>query len=499
MAREDRERNFAKALVRNLRPDPPVDAQTHACPDAELLAAYHERSLPPEQMISWKEHIAGCPRCQQVLAHLEATDEIPLGANQEKYEGYEVPVLSQPDLPVLTLAGARPSAPAAMPASFDKSDKSRERRRKLLRPANWRWLAPTGAIAAGLILWVALHENASDRFEMAKNQPTSVAVPAPPPSARRSESPEPKQQPNPESKQQETRSPLPTPSQPGTAPAEKKPAADENFAATLKQETPATPIDKMKAGRERFTEKSLPLSGRNATVLQELSSGRSDAKKDAGELSKQGGAVGGTVSQAAPPPASGVAGAAASSPAPAASATDEAVPHVAKELKPPAAVSESVEVSSQNQTVIVETQAPIVNGVTLSTTTADMLRLARNQIPVTVNTPNQKVLWRIDAAGIVQRSTDSGSTWTLQKSGVVADLAAGSAPSEKVCWLVGRTGTILRTTDGGAHWRKVRSPVADDLSTVFAVDADQATVSAANHKTYKTSDAGRTWTPVPNP
>src|ERR1700680_3023487 len=162
MAREDRERNFEKALARNLRPHPPAQAETPACPDAELLAAYHERLLPPEQMISWKEHIASCSRCQEVLAHLEATDEIPLDANQGKYEEYEVPVVSQPDLPVLTLAGARPSAPAAMPASVDKS---RERRRKLLRPAKWRWLAPAGAIAAILILWVAFRENTSNRVE----------------------------------------------------------------------------------------------------------------------------------------------------------------------------------------------------------------------------------------------------------------------------------------------------------------------------------------------
>jgi hypothetical protein len=496
MAREDRERNFEKALARNLRPEPPADVQTHACPDAELLAAYHERSLPPEQMISWKEHIAGCPRCQEVLAHLEATDEIHLDANQGKYERYEVPVVSQPDLPVLTLAGARSSAPAALPASVAKS---RERRRKLLRPANWRWLGPAGAIAAILILWVAFRENTLNRIEVAKNQPAPASTPAAPPAVRRSESPELKQEPNPESTQQETRSPLPTLSQPGAAPAAKNPAREENFNAILR-ETPAAPTDKTKADRERdqFAEKSLPLSGRHATAPQELSSGRFDAKKDAGELSKQGGAVGATASQAAPPPASRVAGAAASAPAPAASAADEAVPHVAKELTPPA-VTESVEVTNQNETVIVEPQAQVVDGVSRSSTTAEMVRLARNQIPVTVNTPNQKVLWRIEAAGIVQRSTDSGSTWTLQKSGVVADLTAGSAPSEKVCWLVGRAGTILRTTDGGAHWLKVRSPVADDLSTVFAVDAQQATISAAtNHKSYKTSDGGLTWTPVPS-
>jgi Photosynthesis system II assembly factor YCF48 len=497
MAREDRERNFEKALARNLRPDPPADAQTHACPDAELLSAYHERSLPPEQMISWKEHIASCSRCQEVLAHLEATDEIPLDANQEKYEGYEVPVVSQPDLPVLTLAVAHPSAPAAMPASVDKS---RERRRKLLRPANWRWLAPAGAIAAILILWVAFRENTSSRVEVAKNQPTSVAVPVPPspsPSASQSESPEPKQEPNLDAKQQATpRSPSLTFSQPSAAPAEKKPTPDENFQATLKQETPAAPTDKTKADREQFAQKSLPLNGRSAQDLKALSAGRFDAKKDAGELSKQSVALGGTFTQIAPPPVSGVAGAATNSPAPAAHA---AAPGTAKEPPLPAAVTESVEVTNPNQTVMVEPQAQVVDGVSRSSTTAEMVRLARGQIPVTVNTPNQNVLWRIEAAGIVQRSTDSGSTWTLQKSGVVTDLTAGSAPSEKVCWIAGRAGTILRTADGGAHWLKVRSPVTDDLSTVFAVDADQATVSATNHKSYKTSDAGRTWTPLPNP
>ena len=74
MAGEDRERHFEKALARNLCSDRPDE--TRACPDAELLAAYHDRSLSREEMISWKEHIAGCPRCQQILAQLEVTDEL---------------------------------------------------------------------------------------------------------------------------------------------------------------------------------------------------------------------------------------------------------------------------------------------------------------------------------------------------------------------------------------------------------------------------------------
>jgi len=48
------------------------------CPESDTLAAYHERSLLPEEMNLWKEHIVGCARCQAILAELEATDSVAL-------------------------------------------------------------------------------------------------------------------------------------------------------------------------------------------------------------------------------------------------------------------------------------------------------------------------------------------------------------------------------------------------------------------------------------
>ena len=73
---DDRDRSFEKALALRLRANMPAPG----CPDAETLAAYHERSLAPDELTSWKSHIASCANCQQILAHLEALDEIPLGA-----------------------------------------------------------------------------------------------------------------------------------------------------------------------------------------------------------------------------------------------------------------------------------------------------------------------------------------------------------------------------------------------------------------------------------
>jgi photosystem II stability/assembly factor-like uncharacterized protein len=123
------------------------------------------------------------------------------------------------------------------------------------------------------------------------------------------------------------------------------------------------------------------------------------------------------------------------------------------------------------------------------------MRLANSVSEVTISEPSGRVSWRVGQAGLVEVSSDAGKTWTLQPSGVITDLLAGSAPSEKICWIVGRSGTILRTIDGGAHWQKVRPPMLDDLHSVFAVDAHQATVSPTNG-TYQTTDGGATWNKI---
>jgi len=64
----------------------------------------------------------------------------------------------------------------------------------------------------------------------------------------------------------------------------------------------------------------------------------------------------------------------------------------------------------------------------------------------------------------------------LQKTGIIADLLAGSAPTNKVCWIVGRTGTIS-APPRGKRWQKVTSPTTEDIASVFAVKRQQATIT----------------------
>jgi len=156
MAPDERDRRFDKALARHLRSAVPA-SQGGSCPDSETLAAYHERSLLPEELNSWKEHIVGCANCQNILAQLEATDEISLPAAEREE------VLAKRSEPVIAARNveAFPAAPAPGQSqrTAGAAPPKKSRRALLLRGARWQWLAPAGAIAAGLLVWIALHEN----------------------------------------------------------------------------------------------------------------------------------------------------------------------------------------------------------------------------------------------------------------------------------------------------------------------------------------------------
>src|SRR5580698_2360731 len=47
-----------------------LDASGASCPEPDLLAAFVENALAPEERAQWSAHIAGCAVCQRQLAAL---------------------------------------------------------------------------------------------------------------------------------------------------------------------------------------------------------------------------------------------------------------------------------------------------------------------------------------------------------------------------------------------------------------------------------------------
>ena len=90
-------------------------------------------------------------------------------------------------------------------------------------------------------------------------------------------------------------------------------------------------------------------------------------------------------------------------------------------------------------------------------------------------------------------------TWTIQRSGVTAQLRGISAASDRVVWASGSGNTILRSVDGGGTWTKLPSPTTDrlDFRDVDAVSENVAYVLSIGagplSRIYKTVNAGESW------
>ena len=498
MAPDERERNFDKALGRHLRSAAAADKAASSpagassplgsCPDAETLAAYHERSLLPEQLNSLKEHLVGCANCQAVLAHLETTDEIQLQAAQEKQVLAETATIS-----ILSAAGPRhaPSPDAVA---------RKARRLRLLRGARWQWLAPAGAIAAGLLLWVALHEHqplppptlSKNENTVAQNREPAAPVPSASTGVAQS-SGSAKSAGAPTPLKPAAREYAPSPGS-GKSQAPKQshelrdaarlpsamPLGDKELRARKDDKEKTTTDQLAAADHSDLDAKNLPLASR-----QEVQVESQEAPVQTQVVTVQPETA---PSQKAPP--------------------QNQYNNAQQQVPGPSPLSRAeASKKAKGETAAAPSPAPpppmpaADGGAAGSYSTSESVVVTGMiSSPRLISAPGSSLVWRVGRTGLIEFSKDGGSSWSRQTSGVLADLLTGSAPSDQVCWVVGRVGAILLTTDAGAHWKNVPSPLAEDLGGVRATDALHATIwNAPGTKSFETRDGGLIWKPVPHP
>jgi hypothetical protein len=480
MAAEDREKQFERALSRHFSSASPDSA----CPDAEILAAYHERTLSPEEMTQWKDHIASCARCQESLTLVEQTENLPaedwehtrdLVESQDAvlHRGAFTPAVMQPTR--MLHPSPKPAAAVAAPQVISQS-----KRRPPLR-----WIVPLGAIAAAVIVWIGVGEIRTEQAK--KMQSTQIAenrnAPVPqltsPNSTLQSPALEDSGR---DSSMEAVRPPkVVAPSPTRVAPKQPPPSLVAQGAA------PASSVPRNQLARK---DQNAPPAG----VMGGIVAAPSPAPPVNGRAINAGtstDANGRTTNAATSMPASAPA-AAFAQPSPNAAPAAALAKEQSKKAQEQAVAANS---ASQSVTVTYNPSNLEVLDAEKALTLQQLAQVNRLYIVA----PGEKHAWRVGNAGKIERSTDSGKTWKPQDSGVSADLTAGSATSDKVCWVVGKAGTLLVTTDGGKQWKLIATPIAGDLGGVHATDATHASIwDVPNRQSYQTSDGGVTWTRATN-
>jgi hypothetical protein len=471
MPAEDLDRLFEKALVRHLRANAAAaaDSTCAMCPDAEILAGYHEGTLSPEEISAVRSHVALCDRCKDVLAEMEITqdanDVVPSGAISSANDSIPGANTNQP----APLAMARSKA-----VTFQMKTSSR-----------LRWAAPAGAIAAGLLLWIGIRDyrlqlkNAGPATQIAENrsyaQPTAPIPPAEPESITKQKTEN--------LERRQAREELKGDAS-GSASA---PLRDEmqNFRKSAK----SSPKLRADAGKElpgsapsemRKVPAPQPESGnRGSSAVAEEGAAKTenpnlklkDSALDAVQIDGQSAQEdqgkqplsGGTISQPA---------------------------------APTTAARGNVTQTGQAQAEIVTSTSGLKKDQAASFSNA-LFGVA--DLPVTVAAPGGKIIWRFGEHGAIAHSGDGGNSWQTQSAASTATLTAGYAPSNKICWIAGTAGTLLRTTDGGNHWELVITPISADIGGIRASDAKHATIwDISNRLSYETIDGGLTWKRIAN-
>ena len=452
---------FERALAQHLR----GGSARANCPDAETLAAYHERNLSLEEITRWKEHISACEACQEALALVESTE------NQlaEVWEERGVPVMEVASLSRMRAGNipkviAKDAGSNVLPQTAKSPDAILRR-----RPALLRWAIPLGAVAAGVLVFIGIYEQRAAK--VARYSDTVIA--------RRQEpaTPAPMVDGKINKMQSELRS------------KNEQASTDELSRKEKEQELPAKalakPVEQAKvaSGKERSSGNSmstggplvkksvappspapnLPLQSSTDSSLAENAPVAAGPPRPAPPASMAyGGAVGGAAgdpksrsdAMSTPPSATG-------------SATVE---------------SQTLPLSGRTGTLMMKQG---VSNERAELTAADAGLIL---------SPDNKVFWKLQPAGTVQLTTDGGKNWKPVETGANSELISGYAPSSRICWIAGKAGVLVLTTDRGRHWTRISTPIAGDLGGVHADDAKHASIwDAAKQLSYGTSDGGATW------
>jgi Putative zinc-finger len=455
MSDESRSRRREEALARRL--GEALDQQAsprgpEPCPDGELIAAYRERELGPEEAAACEMHFAACSRCRKILAVLAASDDTPLAEKEVARLGELVAAAQVPYAAAFQLPREAPPQGTTI---------------ILPRRPDWRvrWLAPAVGVAAVLVVWFSIRPPWRAMEQGSQGSSETLVAQAP--------------------KNEPLLPPEPAPNDQlsQTAPAKKL----GNDSATSSTNPPATP--NMQSSAPMESPAPLP---------------REMAKGNPGGVGAMGGlSAGGRVPENAPQkeekvsPESNVAQATVAPPPAPPAQTPTVFSERAESGRSEAAGGNG---PASDKQASAEQKA----GATRSAATGNFLALSKldqvREAGVQIKAPSGRVLWRVGSGGRIERSTNAGGVWILQSSQSTDEWLAGAAATDQICWIVGRNGAIARTTDG-EHWEKIAPPASSadisgkfpDWIAVTVSGAQTATISASDQRRFTTQDSGKTW------
>jgi hypothetical protein len=525
MATDDREKQFERALAGHLR-----EASSRTCPDAEILAAYHEHTLSLEEIAKWKVHIARCERCQEALALVEQTESVE---SEEWKEQDAVLMLQQAATKLAPLARAdemRMEEEALPAAKAGAAQVSRGIRRSR---AQWKWLVPVGAIAAGVIVWIGSvevqkqHRQAAESVQIAENRRTAE----PPPTAQLATPPtdslEQKENEAEKSRGDESAARTVAPKAaakqaiPMAAPSmsardagrelapefdKKKDATGQGFGNGMGAPAPMTPPPAVSGKVEQGKNETRSVEERDAMiaggqmkppVAANQTPASSPPRSRAESTSKlSGGSAGGNLSiitgTVLDPSGAAISGALITAIETSSGTSKTTVADAAGRFQ-------LTELPSDQYEVIVAHA-----GFAQSEQTITLQPRQNEQVQVQLQLGAVAESVEVSAGAATVNTSSATISSAAKNVNTLLELAAANtqyivAPDKKAGWRVGDAGKIERTSDNGKTWKLQTSGVSTDLRTGSATSGKVCWIVGKAGTILLTTDGGKHWKQITSP
>jgi hypothetical protein len=448
-------------------------------PDANLLAAFAEQSLPSSEHGRVLGHLARCRECRSVvvlaqpeLAEIIAgvDESVPLHAGEYVSRGKSFSAQ-------VTLGNEMPELPA-------ETLKSRSPRR-LLSWQTLRW----GALAACVILVAAVVTipRFSQRPPATLSQQTEIVA-----IESRKPSPAPNEQTA--SGQERTVADLSAAEEKKSRKLQLEPGSRAVIAGKLAEPhgTRASLEEKGIAGRRELARRE------SAKAADEFAMNRPQASPAAAPppamLDKIAAARAGQ-KEAPPQSAAGsVPGTSSETAAIELQPSPAGMPESSKNL-PATAKAKEVAPGKEDLKANVA-QAPVFGGMLAQKKTSVE---AETSLRANENHTELSPRWTVAADGSLQFSRDQGKTWNRAAVGEKDTKFRAVAVIGSQVWAGGSKGSLFHSVDRGSTWIRVKPSwdgftLADDITSLDFSDARHGKVSTANHEVWTTADGGQTWT-----
>lgn len=101
--------------------------------------------------------------------------------------------------------------------------------------------------------------------------------------------------------------------------------------------------------------------------------------------------------------------------------------------------------------------------------------------------------WVVGNSGKIITSSNEGTTWNNQTTGVSNNLYSVYFVSISTGWTVGTLGRILKTTNSGIDWSSQNSGTSDNLYSICFVNENIGWTVGQFGRVMKTTNGGTSW------